>query len=57
MWSSTDVAQATCETINRLEETKLSSEDREAFIRAFDAEPTAALIDLMLLHGETIAAA
>jgi uncharacterized protein (DUF1778 family) len=44
--------QAARETINRLEGTKLSQADRDAFMRAFDAEPTGELVDLMRLHGE-----
>jgi len=45
-------AQAARETINRLEGTKLTVEDRDAFMRAFDAEPPQELIDLMRLHDE-----
>ncbi len=35
------------ETIARLEGTILAPEDREAFMKAFDAEPTPALVALM----------
>jgi uncharacterized protein (DUF1778 family) len=40
------------ETINRLEGTVITPEDRDAFMRAFDAEPTQALVDIMKLHAE-----
>ena len=46
------VAQAARDTINRLEGTRLTPEDRDAFMRAFDAEPTKGLVDLMRLHHE-----
>ena len=39
-------------TINQLESTKLSSEDRDAFMQAFDAEPTPELTRLMHLHSD-----
>ena len=50
------VAQAARETISRLEGSKLTPEDRDAFMRAFDAEPTEELIDLMRLHDALTAA-
>ncbi len=50
------VAQAARETISRLEGTKLTAEDRDAFMQAFDAEPTQELIDLLRLHDELTAA-
>lgn len=49
------VVQAARETINRLEVTTLTTADREAFMRAFDAEPTRELVDLMRLHEDVTA--
>jgi len=46
------VVQAARETISRLEVTALTLADREAFMRAFDAEPAPELVELMRLHGE-----
>jgi uncharacterized protein (DUF1778 family) len=46
------VVQAARETISRLEVTGLTLADHEAFGRAFDAEPTQELVDLMCLHEE-----
>ncbi len=45
-------ASAARETISRLEVTGLTPEDRDAFARAADAEPTRELQDLMTLHAE-----
>jgi uncharacterized protein (DUF1778 family) len=46
------VVQAARETISRLEVTGLTLADHEAFMQAFDAEPTPELVDLMRLHEE-----
>jgi len=46
------VVQAARETISRLEVTGLTLADHEAFSRAFDAEPTPELVNLMRLHEE-----
>ena len=44
--------RAANETINRMETTRLTSEDREAFLCAFDDRtPNEALIDLFELHA------
>lgn len=45
-------AEAARETIARLEGTVLTPADRDAFMRAFGAEPMPALVDLMSLHSE-----
>ena len=45
-------ALAARETINRLEATVLTAADRQAFLQAFDAEPTADLVALLSLHKE-----
>lgn len=45
--------QAARETIGRMEVTRLSDEDRDAFLRAFDdACPNEALIDIFELHAQ-----
>ncbi|HIJ61108.1 MAG TPA: DUF1778 domain-containing protein [Rhodospirillaceae bacterium] len=45
-------ALAARETINRLEATVLTPADRQAFLQAFDAEPTTDLVALLSLHKE-----
>lgn len=46
--------QAAQETISRMEVTRLTSEDRDAFLRAFDDEErNEALIDIFALHAQT----
>lgn len=49
------VVQAARETISRLEVTGLTAADRNAFMLAFDAEPTPELVKLMRLHEEATA--
>ncbi len=45
-------ALAAKETISRFESTVLRSEDRDAFMRAFDdTKPNRDLVDIMALHG------
>lgn len=45
--------QAAHETISRMEATRLSREDRDAFLRAFDDErPNAALIAIFDVHAQ-----
>jgi uncharacterized protein (DUF1778 family) len=45
--------QAAQETIGRMEVTRLTAEDRDAFLRAFDDErPNEALIDIFELHAQ-----
>ena len=45
-------AIAARETINRLEVTTLTADDCDAFMRAFHAEPTPSLVELMRAHHE-----
>ena len=59
--NTTDFLVAHCvtaarETISRLEGTVLRSEDRDAFMRAFeDTTPNKELVDLMALHKQVTA--
>lgn len=45
--------RAAQETISRMEVTRLSTEDRKAFLRAFDdAQPNEALIGILDIHAQ-----